>query len=389
VIKILFQLSIFLIIYTYFIYPAILWMHSKITAGRINKVVFEDLKPIPNVTMLISAYNEEDIIVQKLDNCLKINYPIDKLEIIIASDGSTDNTNLLVNEYKSDRISFIDLPRMGKVNVLNKIALKSKSEILVFSDANTIYDPNALIELVKYFSNEKIGCVCGNLQLINSDVGEIDGESTYWKYEKWIKTRESKLGVVVGANGAIFAVRRNLFELMPSNTINDDFHISMKIFEKGYDIVFSKNAIGTEFIAKDFISEFKRHVRDGAGHYREILHFLSLLSPLKGKRFFSYFSHRIIRWFVPFLLIIVFISNIFLLDSFLYKTVFIVQCIFYILVMIALILKTFNSKISILNLPLFFISTNIALLIGFIKNILGKQDVKWDSTERVQSTNSL
>ena len=348
---------------------------------EINNNVYSN-NPL-SVSLIISAYNEENIILDKLNNCLSLNYPHKKLEIIVASDGSTDETNSIINNFGSDRILYFDLPRMGKVNVLNEIVPKANGEILVFSDANTIYEKDAIIELVKCFNKKSIGCVCGNLKLLNPNKDEIDGESSYWKYEKWIKKLESKMGVVAGANGAIYAIRKNLFEALPSNTINDDFHISMTIFEKGYDIIYSEQAIGSEYVAKDFFSEFKRHIRDGAGHFREMFSFISLLNPFKGKYFFSYLSHRVIRWLGCFFMISLFITNIVLKDNEYFLLLFYIHTAFYLAILILFVLKSFKINIWVLNFPLFFISTNIAILVGFIKNIIGKQSVKWDSTERI------
>lgn len=367
------------------LYPVIIWIYSLFIKKPVDEIINNNIHLNKNlsISLIISAYNEENVILQKLNNCLTLNYPTDKMEIIIASDGSTDETNSIVSNFDSDRIKFIDLPRMGKVNVINEIVPEASGKILVFSDANTIYDCNAIIELVKYFNKKQIGCVCGNLKLVNPTEKELDGESSYWKYEKWIKNLESKLGIVVGANGAIYAIRKKLFESLPPTTINDDFHISMKIFDKGYDVVFSEKAIGKEYIAKNFHAEFKRHIRDGAGHYREMAHFISLLSVFRGKRFFSYFSHRVIRWLVPFLLILIFLLNIVLLPLNYFMQILIAQITFYFIILFAFIMKSFQINIGILNLPLFFISTNVALLIGFIKNILGKQSVQWESTERI------
>jgi poly-beta-1,6-N-acetyl-D-glucosamine synthase len=379
----LFYLLNGLIVYSYLIYPIGMWMYSSIKDNTAKSFGIDEGDYFPSVSLIISAYNEEPVIKKKLENCLAIDYPIEQLEIIIASDGSDDQTNDIIREYDSDRIKFYDLERMGKVNVLNTVIPKSHGDILVFSDANTIYNTNAIKELAKYFNNDAIGCVCGNLQLINPDTNEVDGESLYWRYEKWIKKSESKLGVVVGANGAIYAIRRSILAPLPGNTINDDFHNSMQTFVNKSKLIFAEEAVAKEDVAVDFQSEFKRHIRDGAGHYREMWHFASLLNPFKGKYFFAYFSHRVLRWLVPFFMIAIFILNLLLIDKLFFAYLLKLQLTFYASVFILFILKRNGINVGILNVILFFTSTNIALFIGFLKNILGLQSVKWDSTKRI------
>jgi poly-beta-1,6-N-acetyl-D-glucosamine synthase len=381
--ELLFYLLNGLIVYSYLIYPIGMWMYSSLKGNTSNAHGTDEGEYFPSVSLIISAYNEDTVIKKKIENCLAIEYPMEQLEIIIASDGSDDLTNRIIRENNSDRIIFYDLERMGKVNVLNTVIPKSHGEILVFSDANTIYNSDAIKELTKYFQNDGIGCVCGNLQLINPDTNEIDGESLYWRYEKWIKKSESKLGVVVGANGAIYAIRRDILAPLPGNTINDDFHNSMQTFVKKSKLIFAEEAVAKEDVAVDFQSEFKRHIRDGAGHYREMWHFASLLNPFKGKYFLAYFSHRVLRWLVPFFMILIFILNTLLIDKLVFVYLLILQVAFYASVFILFILKRNGIKVGFLNVILFFTSTNIALFIGFLKNILGLQSVKWDSTKRI------
>lgn len=362
-------------------YPLILslWSSFKRRDGNIKKLN----GCIPCVTMVVAAYNEEKVIEEKLKNILDLDYPKDKIVTIIASDGSNDRTNEIVRRYESKSLKLIKYPRMGKVRVLNKTVSLASGEIIIFSDANTMYNSQAIIELVKHFRNSDIGCVCGRLNLANpKSIQSGEGEGFYWRYETWIKEKESRLGCVAGANGAIYAIRRTLFEEMPSNVINDDFHISMKIMEKGYKIIYESDAIGVEDVAPNFKSEFLRHVRDGAGHYREIAHLIGLLNPIKGVRFFTYVSHRFIRWMVPFFLPLIFISNILLIESFFYMVLFLFQIVFFSSAIVSFYLQKYNVKLKLFNIPLFFFSTNLALMLGFIKNITGTQSVTWNRTER-------
>jgi poly-beta-1,6-N-acetyl-D-glucosamine synthase len=381
--ELLFYLLNGLILYSYLIYPIGMWLYSSFKGENVDVLGTDRDEYYPSVSLIISAYNEDSVIKAKIENCLALDYPFERLEIIIASDGSDDRTNEIIRREASTRIIFHDLERMGKVNVLNTVIPKANGEILVFSDANTIYNSDAIKQLTKHFKNDTIGCVCGNLQLINPDTKEVDGESLYWRYEKWIKKSESKLGVVVGANGAIYAIRRNILTPLPGNTINDDFHNSMQTFVKKSKLIFAVEAVAKEDVAVNFQSEFKRHIRDGAGHYREIWHFAALLNPFRGKYFLAYFSHRVLRWLVPFLMISIFILNLLLIDELAFVYLLALQLTFYASAIILFILKRNGINVGILNVILFFVSTNLALFIGFFKNILGLQSVKWDSTKRI------
>lgn len=337
----------------------------------------------PSVSIVVAAYNEEKVIEEKLKNILSMDYPRDKMSAIIASDGSNDSTNEIVKRYESKNIKLKAFLRMGKVNVLNKTVTMAAGDIIIFSDANTMFNSNAVKKLVKHFVNPEVGCVCGRLKLINpKNVQSGDGEGFYWSYETWIKEKESRIGCVVGANGAIYAIRKALFEKMPSNVINDDFHISMKIMERGYKVIFERDAVGIEEVAPDFKSEFLRHVRDGAGHYRGIVHLVGLLNPMKGIRFFVYVSHRFIRWMVPFFLPLIFFLNIPLIIDPFYKTLFFLQLFIYSCAVLSFFLQKNDVELKIFNILYYFLSINLALIIGFWRNLVGTQGVTWDRTER-------
>jgi len=335
------------------------------------------------VTMIVAAYNEEKIIEDKMRNIAELDYPDEKLSVIIASDGSNDGTNGIVKRYESESLRLIEYPRMGKVNVLNRTVPLAPGEIVVFSDANTMYDSQAVARLVEQFKDPNVGCVCGRLELMNpKKVQSGVGEGFYWRYETWIKRMESRFGCVVGANGAIYAIRKTLFEEMPDYVINDDFHISMKIMERGYKVIYENDATGIEEVAPDSKSEFLRHVRDGAGHYREIRCLTGLLNPMRGMRSFAYMSHRLVRWMVPFFLPLIFLVNIVLIDYPAYAAILLMQIGLYLMAAVAFLLQENAIKIGFLRIPLFFLTTNLALMIGFLKNVLGTQTVTWNRTER-------
>jgi len=382
--EVIFWSGLFLLFYSYIGYPLFLIVVSKMMSPKSLRK--REVERWTTVSILIAAYNEEKVIRDKLKNCLALDYPAELLEIYVASDGSSDKTNDIVRRYaeKEKRIHLLEFPRTGKSGVLNKAMACIKSEIVVFSDANTEYIREALINLVKHFSDEKVGCVCG--RLIYRNPGEIvsgKGESLYWRYETVLKKMESRLGYVAGANGAIYAIRRELFEPLPAGTINDDFTISMRIVQKGFRSVYDENAIAYEDVAPNMESEFRRHVRDAVGHYIAVYHMIGLLNPFLGLRSFIYWSHRLLRWAAPFVLIVLFFVNMLLLNNLFYLFLFILHLGFYLLAVVGLIyVKTKNLPLF-MYVSFYFCNLNLALLLGFLKAVMGKQKMTWERTERL------
>ena len=364
-----------LTIYTYLVFPAILFILDKLIKKDDGNYP-EDIGDYPRVAIVCAMYNEEKVVREKIENFLNINYR--NLKLYIGSDGSNDSTNSILQEYSYDeRIMTFEFPRRGKVYVINDLIEKVDEEIIVFTDANSMFEPNAITNLVKYFCDENIGVVCGRLKLLNN--GKETGEGFYWRYETALKKLENNISCVIGANGAIYAVRKVLLQPLPVNTINDDFTISMRILGKGFGGKYAADAIACEEVMDDDSVEFKRHIRDAAGHYRAMVQLYSLLNPFKFKVFFLYFSHRVLRWLVPFFLILLLFLPPFTLDAHMMRVLYLLELIFYLFVAVGWLSKT---KAKIFYVPYYFIYINIALLIGFFKQILGVQKVTWDSTAR-------
>ncbi|MBL6989697.1 MAG: glycosyltransferase family 2 protein [Bacteriovoracaceae bacterium] len=336
--------------------------------------------------MLIAAYNEEKIIEAKLQNTLELNYPLDCLEIIVASDGSSDKTSSIVEclSKQHPQIKLIEFKRMGKSNVINAAIESVSTDIIVFSDANTMYDSNALKELVSRLAPQDVGCVCGRLIYHNpKDIISGTGESIYWKYETQLKIMESHLGYVAGANGAIYAIKKQLFEKMPLGTINDDFMISMKIVQNGYKSLYAPEAKAYEEVAPSVGGEFKRHIRDGAGHYIALLHLLKLFNPFIGIRSFIFWSHRILRWCAPVFLIILFLLNLYLANTYaFYKILLVPHATFYLLAVIGLLIRHRKKIPFLIYVPFYFCNLNLALFLGLLKALTKQQKTIWSSTQR-------
>ena len=380
IIKFSFWLSAFLIVYAYILYPVLLFLFDKF----IQRPKFATSENLPKVSLVIAAYNEEKVIENRIKNCLELGYPKDHLEIIIASDGSDDRTNEIVKRYSSNGVILFDYPkRQGKVNVLNETVPRAKHNIIIFSDANVFFKRDAIKKLVCYFDDPRIGCVCGLLKFVNaqgSDSGEL--ENFYWRYETFLKKIEGVRGSLLGANGAIYAIRKELFIPCPSDTIVEDFFIPMKILEKGYNVFYEKEAVAIEETAKHIIQEKQRRIRIGAGDFQALFRLLPMLNPLKGFSSFSFWSHKVLRWFAPFFLFFAVFLNLFLLINPVYKLVFIMQCIFYICAVVGQILNWSDINIKPINLCYYFVSMNLSLLLGFVRYITGRQNVAWVRTER-------
>jgi len=375
-------------IYTYFVYPLILMMFRPMRYRSDNAYR-------PTVSVLIAAYNEEKIIADKIRNCRELDYDTDKLEILLASDGSSDQTVTMAQgfpDYKTLKI--FDLPRGGKVNAMNHLLAQAKGEVLIFSDANTMYSSNTIKELVKYFNDERIGCVSGQLRYNNVFTHDNGGknETLYWKYENQVKKLESRMGRLIGANGAIYAVRRNLVSGIPSGIINDDFYISASILQQGHDVVMETEAVGFEEANEAFTSQFKRHVRDGAGHYQALLVFWRLMFFRKGS--FTYFSHRVVKWMTPFFLLAFFaLSPIAARVSSFWSFVWWAQAFLYLSYVLYFILfansgrkvdakswvRFFRTCFKLYSISFYFFSVNTALLLGFVKFVTKRQKAIWET----------
>lgn len=366
--------SVFLVSYTYLIFPLIILCLARLIV-RESEVCGSGFRP--SVAILCAMYNEEAVAEEKIANFKALTYP--QVHMYIGSDGSSDRTNEILANYESDPLLNVHtFPRRGKVHVINDLISSASEDILVFTDANSMYAPDALEKLVAHFNDPSVGAVCGRLHLVDRD-GK-SGEGFYWRFETMLKKAESVFKTVIGGNGAIYAVRRQLVQQLPDDTINDDFTISMRVIQQGYGMTYAENAVATEEVGKDDSVEFKRHIRDAAGHYRAIRHMYPLLNPFYPKRFFFYVSHRVIRWFVPHLMLLLLILPVISIQSTVSITVLICESFFYLLAIMGFISK---SKIKIMYIPYYFSYINLALFVGFIKNLLGFQKVAWDRTQRV------
>ncbi|MEE2000434.1 glycosyltransferase family 2 protein [Alkalimonas sp. MEB108] len=372
----LFWLAAFLLVYSYFLYPALLKLF--ITPQDPTQ---QQPEHWPSVDVILSAYNEESCIAERLTNLLQQDYP-GLLTIRVASDGSSDKTGAIIQNFDDPRIQAdVHLENRGKVAVLNDLVAQSEADILVFTDANTFFAEDAIRQLVSSFQ-QQIGAVCGELHLQTED-GNANSDGLYWRYEQFLKESESSLGALLGANGAIYAIRRALYQPLPANTVVDDFCIVMNIKRQGYDVVYNTKAKASEEVAPSLQDEYGRRVRIGLGNYRAFRQHLWALSPMKGALSWCYWSHKVLRWFGPHLMLLVLLSNLFLLASPWYQVTLLAQLLFYGLAWVGQTrIRQGHHTPSWLAILSFFVSMNVALAHGFLRYLQGNQQGAWKRTAR-------
>jgi cellulose synthase/poly-beta-1,6-N-acetylglucosamine synthase-like glycosyltransferase len=324
-----FWLSAGLVFYAYAGYPVLIWLLSRraVRPGGVPAIGDTDL---PSVSLMIAAYNEEDVIGGQVRSALALDYPREKLEVVVGSDGSTDGTAAAVRGHTDPRVRLIDYTRRrGKASVLNSALPELQGEVVVLSDANTRIDPGAVRRLVRWFQDPAVGAVCGRLVLTDPRTGR-NVDSLYWRYETFLKRCESRLGALLGANGAIYAIRRSLFEPIPPETIVDDFVIPLLArLKTGCAIVYDGEAVAREETPPDVGSEFHRRARIGAGGFQSIGLLWRLLDPRQGWIAFTFFSHKVLRWTGPFCLVGLAASNVLLAGQPLYQALLLGQAAFY------------------------------------------------------------
>lgn len=386
--KIGFWGSFIVIIYTYFGYPLILYILSLFSFKPINKKEFATW---PKISVIIAAKNEELNIRQRIDNLIEQDYPSEAIEIIIVSDGSNDATNAIVETYRANislapsrvnpEIHLICQPTsMGKSVAVNTGLAVATGEIVVFADCRQHFAKNALAELVGCFYNPEIGCVTGELIFLKDSESHIQVEmGLYWKYEKWIRKTESMTGSVVGATGAIYAIRRNLFKPLPAETLLDDVITPLHIVNEGHRVVFNTSAYAYDTISKDMKQEWRRKVRTLAGNWQLILLRPKWLLPWCNTIWWRLISHKYCRLIVPFCLPIVLLTSAVLKGNFYFVCLW-VQSIFY-LTAIAGVIAPPLRKIRLVNLSYFFVALNLAVIIGFWRILYsGSENNIWQKT---------
>lgn len=351
-------------------------------AGLSKFINHERKKPEyePTVTLVVTARNEERVIREKIQNSFELDYPDHLLNILIVSDDSTDCTNAYVRDYADPRIALLELvKRHGKTAAQNVAVQNAQSEILVFSDANAMYDSKAIKHLVKHFEDPQIGCVSGELFYLNSkgsSVGEEEG--LYWRYEKFIKKQEDKVGTILGVNGSIYAVRRSCYVSLNHDIISD-FIEPLEIVYNGYRVLFESAAKSYEEASSEFEEELTRKRRIVTRSIRSLLKHKHLLNPFRSPMLaFELFSHKILRWFSPVLSAIIFLLNLGLLYNPFFFFLFILQILFYLSGFFGHLVRHSAKIPRFIMLPYYICLLGVSSLLGIWDVVRGKKAVFWE-----------
>ena len=391
VIEILFWIGIGIVFYTYLGYGIVLYLMVKIKELFVKPRLPRLPETLPEATLLIAAYNEEAIVASKMVNCRQLDYPADKLRLVWITDGSNDNTNERLKEYPEVTVLY-QPRRQGKTAALNRALPYVNTPYVIFTDANTMLNKGAIKEIIRQFSDPRVGCVAGEKRVeIQAEQGATAGEGIYWKYESTLKALDARLYSAVGAAGELFAVRRELFTVMEPDTLLDDFILSLRIAMQGYKIAYCTQAYAIESGSADMREEQKRKVRIAAGGLQSIWRLRELLNPFRyGVLTFQYVSHRVLRWsLAPVLLFALLPLNIAILlaggSPVCYGTILALQLLFYIMGGWGYYLSTRQVKNKLLFIPYYFLFMNINVMKGVNYLRKKKGTGAWEKAKRTKT----
>jgi cellulose synthase/poly-beta-1,6-N-acetylglucosamine synthase-like glycosyltransferase len=375
-------------VYVYAGFPMLVVLIGKLFPRPVRKRAIT-----PRVSLIIAAYNEESSIAARLENALDLDYPPEALEIIVASDGSTDATLQIAERFASRGVRVLPLPRRGKIHALAEAARRAEGEILVFSDANSMYDRRAIAALAQNFADPEVGGVAGHTSysLQSGRESSSEGENLYWNYDTWLKQMESLTGSVVSAHGGMYAIRREFFPSVTDAAVTDDFAISTEVIERGRRLVFESGARGWEGTADVAQREFRRRVRLMTRGFRSVLLRRRLLNPFRsGFYAVVLFTHKVLRRLVALLLLPLFVTSLMLaVRGRIYTLMAAGQVLFYGLALAGLLFKrTARGRTKILYVPFFYCLANLASLVAFYRFVRGQRIERWEPQRSIAGLNN-
>jgi len=369
-----------IIVYTYVGYTLLIPIIALFFQRRLMKKDIE-----PKVTFLITAYNEERSITAKLEDTLSLDYPKDKLEVMVASDGSTDRTDEIVKGFADRGVVLKRVEgRVGKTATQNEAVKAATGDIIIFSDATTKYSKDAIRKIVRNYADEAVGAVSGRYEYVNPTGASVGiGTILFWKYENFIKSAQTRIKTITGCCGCIYSVRKKAYVLLPPDIISDLVE-PLKIIEKGYRIVFEPEAVAYEETTEKPSEEFKMRIRVITRAMRGILYVKSLLNPFKYPFVsFQLISHKVLRWLIPFFLIGLLVSNYFLIGThWFYNLTFVMQISFYTIALLGMIADKLGKRFKMLAIPMYFCVVNTASLIAFFKTLKGQKTIVWETVRK-------
>jgi cellulose synthase/poly-beta-1,6-N-acetylglucosamine synthase-like glycosyltransferase len=377
------------LVYAYAGYPLVIWLASRRFGRRPEPPACGD-DDLPAVTLLVAAYNEEEVIGDWLQNAMRVDYPRDRLEVLVGSDGSDDGTAAAVAGYAGRGVRLLDYARRrGKASVLNSLLPEARGEVVVLTDANTQVDPGAVRRLARWFRDPGVGAVCGRLVLVDAATGR-NSDGVYWKYETFLKRCEARLGALLGANGAIYAIRRSCYVPIPDGTIIDDFVIPLlSRLKYGCSTVYDDQAFAREESAPGVGAEFHRRSRIGAGGFQSLGLLWKYLDPRRGWVAFAFASHKLLRWVCPFFMIGLFGASLALWESPFYRACLLAQAAFYLLAVLGPLVPARPRVFKPVHVAGMFTAMNAALLVGFCRWARQGQSGAWRRTARAKPGGGL
>jgi cellulose synthase/poly-beta-1,6-N-acetylglucosamine synthase-like glycosyltransferase len=387
--KIAFWICLILVFYTYIGYGMLLWVLvsiKRLIYGRQKKRELPPDNELPEVTLMICAYNEQDIVDSKMENTRQIKYP--KLKVVWVTDGSNDHTNDYLAKYHDVEVIYSP-ERRGKTAALNHGLSLVKSELVVMTDANTMLNPESIQEIVRCFMDPKVACVAGEKRVAARHEGQAaaEGEGLYWKYESTLKRWDGELYSAMGAAGELCAIRRSLYEPMPENALLDDFVMSLRMVDKGYKIAYTADAYAMEYGSADLTEESKRKRRIAAGGLQSIWWLRNMMNPLRQPVVaFQFVSHRVLRWSItPIALLLLIPLNVllvFLKAGNIYTWIWVLQLVFYLAAYLGYLLEQYGRRNKLLYVPYYFLFMNLNVFRGMTYLRTHKSSGAWEKAKR-------
>jgi len=377
--KTVFFISLIFIFYCYLGYPILIAALAKLFNRPVKKKSF-----VPKITVIISVYNEEDVIERKIKSLLDSDYPAKEMEILIGCDGCNDRTVEIIEKSKTKNMHLIiNVHRRGKMQTLNALVKKAVGEILVFTDARQEIKEDAITHLVSNFNDRSIGCVSGELIFKEEDGATAKGINFYWRYEKYIRDQESRFHSMIGATGGIYAIRKELYADIPHEIVLDDVYVPLKVVEKGYRSIFDRNAIAYDEVSNSPREEHRRKARTLYGNFQIFRLFKNLFIPFRSPICLQIFSHKFLRVMMPLVLITIFLLNVLLAHEPIFLFILYLQCLFYLSACLGALAR--EAKYGILKIlskigyiPYVFCLMNFSALVGLYRFLNSSQSVMWE-----------
>lgn len=373
--EVIFWLSAAALFYTYAGYPLLLALVSAVRPRRVRRGDFES-----TVSVIITAYNEERDLAAKLENTLALDYPTELLEIIVASDCSSDRTDDIVKEFAPRGVRLLRQPqRLGKTAAQNAAVTQARGDVILFSDATSLYQPDAVLALLPNFADPTVGCVAGRLIYVEPAQSRVGrGARSYWSYETFLKRHESRACSLIGASGCLYAVRRTAYVPLYHEACSD-FIIATKMVEQGLRAIYEPNAVCTELTNRRSDNELKMRVRIIAQTFTDLWRHIGMMNPFRsGFYAIQLFSHKVMRYLVPFFLMALFVASAALAGSVFYRILFTAQLAGYACAALAWVLDLVGIRSRLLAFPQYFVLANIASLIALYKFLRGERYAHWE-----------